>query len=193
MPEPAQRTALYRLFDRDGRLLYVGITGKPSGRWRQHSADKPWWDQVADRKLEWFDARPIAADAEVEAISSESPLYNGTTALDKHGLYRQIADALRDSIYGGEMPGGSQLPSENALAERFSTTRVTVRKAIALLRAEGLVTSSQGKGVFVCDPVCRTVPIPVTDIPGTAKALAAHLSKQGLVELTQALVAEISN
>lgn len=192
MSESAQRTALYRLYGDDDALLYIGITGKPSARWTQHAADKPWWDQVRSRRLEWFDTRPLAARAEVEAITSEFPLHNGTTTLDRHGLYRQIADALRDSIYGGELPGGSKLPSENALADRFMTTRVTVRKAIALLRSEGLVTSSQGKGVFVCDPVCRTVPVPVTDIPAAAKVLAAHLPKQALAELAQALISEIA-
>ena len=64
-------------------------------------------------------------------------------------LFRQIADELRAAIRSGELTPGAQLPSENELAERFSTTRVTVRKALALLKADGLLISHQGKGAFV--------------------------------------------
>lgn len=64
-------------------------------------------------------------------------------------LYRQIADALRAEILAGTLEPGMQLPSENELKDRFGTTRVTVRKAVALLKADGLLISSQGKGVFV--------------------------------------------
>jgi GntR family transcriptional regulator len=44
----------------------------------------------------------------------------------------------------GQLESGEKLPSENELAERFETTRPTVRRAIALLKAEGLVTTEQG-------------------------------------------------
>lgn len=64
-------------------------------------------------------------------------------------LYRRIAEVLRASILSGELAPGSQLPSENDLKDRFATTRVTVRKSLALLKADGLLVSSQGKGVFV--------------------------------------------
>src|SRR6187551_2770568 len=63
--------------------------------------------------------------------------------------YEDIVDELRASILGGELEAGEKLPSENQLAERFGTTRPTVRRALALLKAEGLVTTEQGRGVFV--------------------------------------------
>jgi DNA-binding transcriptional regulator YhcF (GntR family) len=190
--EEPERTALYRLYGAEDDLLYVGITGKPGPRWTQHAADKPWWPQVARREIEWFDSRPLAAEAEVTAIRAESPKHNGSCALDRHGLHRQIADTLRDAIYGGTIPAGSQLPSESNLVERFSTTRATVRKGIALLRAEGLIVSHQGKGAFVRDPVSRTVPVPIADTRAAVETLAAHMSKAALVALTQALVAQIA-
>ena len=49
----------------------------------------------------------------------------------------------------GRLDAGEQLPSENELAERFGTSRPTVRRAIALLKAQGLVTTEQGRGAFV--------------------------------------------
>ena len=63
--------------------------------------------------------------------------------------YLNIADELRSQITTGQLAEGAQLPSENQLAQRFQTTRTTVRKALALLRAEGHLVSEQGKGVFV--------------------------------------------
>ncbi|TDU03411.1 GntR family transcriptional regulator [Streptomyces sp. 846.5] len=64
-------------------------------------------------------------------------------------LFRQIAESLRAAILSGELTSGTQLPSENELKDRYGTTRVTVRKAIALLKADGLLVSHQSKGVFV--------------------------------------------
>ncbi|SEM69329.1 GntR family transcriptional regulator [Streptacidiphilus jiangxiensis] len=64
-------------------------------------------------------------------------------------LFRRIADALRDAILSGELAPGEPIPSEHELAARFETTRVTVRKAIALLKADGLLATQQGKPTTV--------------------------------------------
>jgi GntR family transcriptional regulator len=66
--------------------------------------------------------------------------------------YRQIADELRAAIKRGELAPGDRLPSEAELVERYGTAQGTVREAIAVLRAEGLVMSRQGRGVFVQTP-----------------------------------------
>ena len=64
-------------------------------------------------------------------------------------LYRQIADRVREQILAGEYEPGAKLPSERVLADQFSVQRDTVRRAMALLVAEGLVSSYQGKGYLV--------------------------------------------
>ncbi|MER5843221.1 GIY-YIG nuclease family protein [Streptomyces prasinus] len=69
-------TALYRLRDKTGRLLYVGISDSPLRRWPEHAADKPWWSDVSDLSLEWLESRPAALAAEAHAIQTEKPLYN---------------------------------------------------------------------------------------------------------------------
>jgi GntR family transcriptional regulator len=71
-----------------------------------------------------------------------------------HGqpFYAQVADALRNDIRAGRYTPGDQLPSERELRERFKVSSNTVRAAIVQLRAEGLVTSHQGRGVFVQAP-----------------------------------------
>ncbi len=63
--------------------------------------------------------------------------------------YRQIADRLRSAIMQGELGEGAQLPSERALMDTYGAARGTVRQAIAVLRAEGLVEVEQGRGAFV--------------------------------------------
>jgi GntR family transcriptional regulator len=58
--------------------------------------------------------------------------------------YRQLAAALRADVLGGVYGEGGRLPSEEALAEAHGVSRGTVRQALALLRAEGVVTSRRG-------------------------------------------------
>jgi predicted GIY-YIG superfamily endonuclease len=73
MGEP---TALYRLFDADGELLYVGISGNPSQRLKRHEWLQPWWFQVDSHTLDWKDSRQEAAEAERLAIRAELPRWN---------------------------------------------------------------------------------------------------------------------
>lgn len=69
------RTALYRLYDGEDRVLYIGITNMPNVRFDAHRM-KPWWKQVARKDIEWFENRHQASCAEVRAIRAERPLYN---------------------------------------------------------------------------------------------------------------------
>lgn len=69
-------TALYRFFNSEGRLLYVGITIDVNSRWADHSRQQHWWPQVADRTVEWFESRPVALEAELAAIRQERPVHN---------------------------------------------------------------------------------------------------------------------
>ena len=68
--------------------------------------------------------------------------------------YRAIADELRRRVEAGEFAAGRLLPSESELSGAYDASRVTVRKALELLRAEGLIDARQGFGWFVSvDPV----------------------------------------
>ena len=71
---------MYRFFDGQGRLLYIGATSCFPRRLREHARDKPWWDDVARIDIEHFSSLKAAQTAEVEAIKSEKPLYNKIAA-----------------------------------------------------------------------------------------------------------------
>jgi GntR family transcriptional regulator len=67
-------------------------------------------------------------------------------------MYRQVAEDLRQKIESGELPPGSQLPTELELREQCDTSRTTIRDAIRWLTTRGLVETRAGRGTFVVDP-----------------------------------------
>ena len=67
-------------------------------------------------------------------------------------LSSQVADAIRGQIEAGYYAPGDKLPTEPALIDKFGFSRTVVREAIAALRADGLVESRHGSGVFVIGP-----------------------------------------
>jgi len=72
--------------------------------------------------------------------------------------YREIADDLTHRIEAGEVAVGRVLPSEAELSQRYNASRVTIRKALDLLRGVGLIDSRQGFGWFVAgSPVRQTL------------------------------------
>jgi GntR family transcriptional regulator len=72
--------------------------------------------------------------------------------------YQHIADELRRRVEAGEFGAGRLLPSEAELSKQFDSSRVTVRRALEVLREEGLVDSRQGFGWFVAaDPVRQSL------------------------------------
>lgn len=67
---------VYRLFNADDRLLYVGVTNKIGYRLTQHSRDKAWWQDVQRITVERHADRHSALLAETEAIRTERPMHN---------------------------------------------------------------------------------------------------------------------
>ncbi len=82
---------------------------------------------------------------------------NGRNRSGRSIRYQEIADALRLSIGGGDFAAGRLLPSEAELSTTYAVSRVTVRRALELLRDEGLVDSRQGFGWFVATAPVRQV------------------------------------
>lgn len=76
MDNSIQKTTLYRYFDSEGRLLYVGITGDNTKRQSQHRRNSFWFGEISHASFEHFDNRDQAEAAETKAILREKPMYN---------------------------------------------------------------------------------------------------------------------
>lgn len=88
--------------------------------------------------------------------------------------YRTIADDIRRQIAAGELVVGAVLPSEAELAGSYGVSRVTVRKALEVLRDVGQVDSRQGFGWFVAgDRVRQSL--------GALSTIEDQLAEQGRV------------
>lgn len=66
-------------------------------------------------------------------------------------LYQQLARNLQKQIRSGVFKIGSQLPTERELMRVYEVSRNSVREALDVLAAEGLVQRDQGRGTFVAD------------------------------------------
>ena len=74
----------------------------------------------------------------------------------RHIRYQEIADDLRDLARSA--PAGSVLPSESEMSAQFGASRVTVRRALDLVRDDGLIAARQGFGWFVAtEPVRQSL------------------------------------
>lgn len=108
-------TSLYRHFDSDGALLYVGISMSWPARTKQHVHGSRWFDQVAKVEIERFSTRAAALEAERQAIKSEKPKFNivhNREAKPKaraHKPYSVIDDPALQHIVGPDVIVGPVL------------------------------------------------------------------------------------
>lgn len=73
-------------------------------------------------------------------------------------LYIQIATELRQNVQDAVFKVGDRLPTENELSERFGVNRHTLRRAVDVLRREGVVGVERGRGTFV---VAAPITVPI--------------------------------
>jgi GntR family transcriptional regulator len=69
--------------------------------------------------------------------------------LGKAPLYHQLYSVLREAILDGTIPYKAQMPTEQQLSETFDLSRITAKRAMDELAAEGLVARFRGKGSHV--------------------------------------------
>lgn len=69
-------TAVYRCYDADGRLLYVGMSINPQGRLASHRLYAPWFPRMVRFTAQWFPDRATARAEELRVMRAESSLHN---------------------------------------------------------------------------------------------------------------------
>jgi GntR family transcriptional regulator len=99
-------------------------------------------------------------------------------------LYIQIDEELRGQIQSGELGPLAQVPSETDLAEHFRVSRMTARKALDRLVADGMLFRQPGKGTFVA-------PAKIAHGASQGLSFSAAMQEQGLRCETRVLEAEI--
>ncbi|MBC3840197.1 winged helix-turn-helix transcriptional regulator [Streptacidiphilus sp. 4-A2] len=84
--------------------------------------------------------------------------------MPREARYRAIARELAQRIDSGDLPPGSRLPTEDALAEQYGVHRLTARQAMVELRTSGLVETRQAAAaMYVCSSAgwrCRSIRTP---------------------------------
>lgn len=93
-------------------------------------------------------------------------------ASEKDRLYRVLENKICERIFRGEYADGENLPPERTLAESLGVSRVTVRKALALLEADGIIQRVQGSG--------NRVSLSITGYPGTTDLIAVLAHAQNV-------------
>lgn len=82
-------------------------------------------------------------------LSFDAPM--STVLRSGQPLHEQISARIRGEIEAGTLASHAPLPSEHALCRTYAVSRVTARRALQTLEAEGLIYRRQGLGSFVSD------------------------------------------
>ena len=77
---PPRSRGVYRFFDAEGTLLYVGIAWNPALRWEDHRREAAWWADAAVVIVDVYDTEATALAVERYWIKAASPLYNVRSA-----------------------------------------------------------------------------------------------------------------
>jgi GntR family transcriptional regulator len=86
-------------------------------------------------------------------VPAFAQLIGSLEARGRGPLYQKLQQALREAINNRVLAPDEALPPERDLAEEFEVSRITVRKALDGLVAEGLLTRRQGAGTYVASRV----------------------------------------
>ena len=93
-----------------------------------------------------------------------------------------VAEQIRRDIQNRRIGPNGELDTEAELCQRFAKSRITIRRALAELRSEGLVVSRRGSGTRALSP--RTQPLSLVITAGTdpAQPLILNRSKVRLAD-----------
>jgi DNA-binding transcriptional regulator YhcF (GntR family)/predicted GIY-YIG superfamily endonuclease len=170
-----RRHCVYRHYDDESTLLYVGISVAPDVRAAEHATNE--WARFAARMDGvWFDTWAAAKAAEQEAIRVEEPIFNivgrgcrvernervaryvaaRTSPAEADQMLRhridwspsatqRITDHYRGEIREERLKPGAPLPANRRLAAEWGVSTRTALRAVQVLAEEGWITTRPGK------------------------------------------------
>lgn len=150
--------ALYRFYDSDGVLLYVGISKSWTDRLVQHRRDKVWFGHVARVDVAYYKDRDAVLDAEQEAIRRERPVHN----IVHNNL---TTDRRADRLIYRRKRGGLQVGTHVAIG--LADGRCPVGEVVAVddfvtLRLKDWLTGYY-EGPLRCIPVSQVQDVELAD------------------------------
>jgi DNA-binding transcriptional regulator YhcF (GntR family)/predicted GIY-YIG superfamily endonuclease len=208
-------TSLYRYFDAEGTLLYVGIAYDPDKRKQGHAqtAAESWYPLIAGRTVEFFETREEAEEAEVRAIRSERPRFNrrhsvtrepevieqderlgrrrsrglGRSPRATQSLQADCYRVLRERIESGYYAAGESLPAANELLRSFGVNAQTLRTACLELEKDGFIRKAGIRGYLVQTADHRRVNVCIGRPEEAAATLRAAMTGEQVDALIRAL------
>jgi len=102
-------------------------------------------------------------------------IFQKIESTDKIG---QILSAIQNSVIDGHWPPGTKLPSEKDMAKEFGVSRFSLREALCVAEAQGLIKIQQGKRPVVISPSASPIK--------TVMNLVMKRTQENLVDLAKA-------
>ncbi|MBU0496206.1 MAG: ThiF family adenylyltransferase [Chloroflexi bacterium] len=91
--------------------------------------------------------------------------------IERSTLAQSIADRLQSLIREGKFQPGDHLPPERTLARDLGVGRSTIREALQLLAAQGIIDARPGRGTIVTEGALEALPPVPQDAPPPAGLL----------------------
>jgi GntR family transcriptional repressor for pyruvate dehydrogenase complex len=127
---------------------------------------------------------------------------NAGNRVNRSRVADQILEDLRAQILSGELPPGEKLPAERELADHYGVSGPTIREAIRVLTAIGLVDTRSGSGSVVTAQVDKLVAISIasvvqlermtpSDVFGVLGALYSHAAEVAAQNASESEIASL--
>lgn len=114
---------------------------------------------------------------------SESPKQDMFSPVSSPRVSQVIVDQIKALIREGSLHPGDRLPSERELCQRFGVSRVTVREALRVLEASGLVTIRVGArgGAFLTTPSTERLGADLADLLSLSTLTAGDVTEARMI------------
>jgi hypothetical protein len=186
-----EKTSLYRHFDADGRLLYVGVALSALYRLSQHRIESHWFNTIAWVEIEHHRSRAHALYAEAIAIREEKPMHNKMRPIPYD------PDAPSDTLAASPEPAKKciasvQLPGDGlpwtiaytVLASDDDAEKQLGAIAVKIPDGDGFITADIGEPAEAFVRVLKTAQFPgtriLTDRPDIFEKALALLAGRGI-------------